>query len=295
MKITKAVIPVAGKGTRFLPATKEIPKEMLPLVDRPMIHYVVEEAVSAGIEEIILVSASGKSVIEDYFDRNLELEDFLQKKGKEELCEKIRNIGEMADIITIRQREPLGLGHAIFCAEKILGKEDFAVLLGDEIIRGEVPVTRQLIQVYQENGNGSVVGVMEVDRKDTDKYGIVDGKPLAKGSPTFRLTKMVEKPSPREAPSVLATPGRYVLTKDIFPILKNISPGQGGEIQLTDGINILASQFPVYAHQFVGNRYDTGSIPGHLNALLELSLASKEYSEIMETLIREKVSKYNLL
>ena len=294
MKITKAVIPVAGKGTRFLPATKEIPKEMLPLLDRPMIHYVVEEAVSSGIEEIVLVTASGKSVIEDYFDRNLELEGFLETRGKEELCGMIRGIGEMADIITVRQREPLGLGHAIFCAEKILGQEDFAVLLPDEIILGAEPVTRQLIQVYRENGHGGVVGVMEIDRSDTDKYGIIEGMPLEEGSSTFKLSKMVEKPPPREAPSNLATPGRYILTKDIFPILKNISPGQGGEIQLTDGINLLASRTAVYAHRFVGERYDTGNISGHLNALLEISLASGEYSGTMRALIKEKISKYSL-
>ena len=294
MKITKAVIPVAGKGTRFLPATKEIPKEMLPLLDRPMIHYVVEEAVSAGLEEIVLVSAAGKSVIEDYFDRNLELEEFLQKRGKGEALKRVRRIGEMADVIAVRQREPLGLGHAIACAEKILGKEDFAVLLPDEVILGEVPVTGQLIRAYRDHGCGSVVGVMEVERDDTDKYGIVEGEPLETGSPILKLSRMVEKPSPREAPSNLATPGRYVLTKDIFPILKNVSPGQGGEIQLTDGINLLASQMPVYACQFDGERYDTGNIPGCLNALLELSLASEEYSGIMKALIREKVSKYNL-
>ena len=294
MKITKAVIPVAGKGTRFLPATKEIPKEIVPLVDRPMIHYVVEEAVDAGIEDIILVTSAGKGVVEDYFDRNLGLEEFLQKRGKEDCCRKIRNIGEMADIMTLRQKEPLGLGHAIYCAEKILGKEDFAVLLPDEIIIGGEPVTRQLIRIYQEQGGAGVVGVMEVENKDTAKYGIVEGEFLEKGSSTLKLSRMVEKPSPKEAPSNLATPGRYVLTKDIFPILKDMPPGVGGEIQLTDGINILASQTSVYAHRFVGERYDTGNIPGYLNALLEMSLASKEYSEIMKMLIKEKVSKYNL-
>ena len=294
MKITKAVIPVAGKGTRFLPATKEIPKEMLPLVDRPMIQYVVEEALSAGIEEIIFVTANGKSVIEDYFDRNLALEGFLRERGKQELLEKVRHIGEMADIITVRQREALGLGHAISCAEKILQGQDFAVLLGDEIIFGEEPVIGQLIRVYRENGNKSVVGVMEIDSHDTDKYGIVEGVPLEEESPTFKMRKMVEKPSPQKAPSNLATPGRYILTGDIFPILKSISPGSGGEIQLTDGINALASRTSVYAHKFTGDRYDTGNIPGHINALLELSLASKEYSAVTKALIKEKVLKYNL-
>ena len=294
MKITKAVIPVAGKGTRFLPATKEIPKEMLPLINRPMIQYVVEEALCAGIEEIIFVTASGKSTIEDYFDRNWELEVFLQERGKQELLEKVRSIGEMADIITVRQREPLGLGHAISCAEKILGEKDFAVLLGDEIIFSEEPVIGQLIRVYKENGNQSVVGVMEIDSHDTDKYGIVEGVPLDEGSPTLKMRKMIEKPSPQKAPSNLATPGRYILSGKIFPILKSISPGSGGEIQLTDGINALASQAPVYAHKFVGERYDTGNIPGYINALLELSLVSKEYSAVTKALIKEKVLKYNL-
>ena len=295
MKITKAVIPVAGKGTRFLPATKEIPKEMLPIIDRPMIHYVVEEAVAAGIEEIVLVSAAGKSVIEDYFDRNLELESFLQERGKPELFDKIRNIGEMVEIIAVRQKEPLGLGHAIACAEKVLGNEDFAVLLGDEMIFGDVPVTRQLIQVYQDNGHGSVVGVMEIPQQDTDKYGVIEGEVLEPNSSTLKMTRMVEKPPPQEAPSNFATPGRYILTGDIFSILKSIPPGRNGEIQLTDGINLLASQAPVYAHRFVGERYDTGNIPGYINALLELALASGEYSEIMKALIKEKVSKYDLL
>ena len=294
VKITKAVIPVAGKGTRFLPATKEIPKEMLPLVDRPMIHYVVDEALQAGIEEIVFVTAAGKSSIEDYFDRNVGLEAFLQSKGKEDSFGMIRDIGKMADIITVRQGEALGLGHAISCAEKILGKEDFAVLLGDEIILGEEPVTRQLMRIYRENGNSGVVGVMEIDRGDTDKYGVIEGEPLEEGSATFKLNRMVEKPSPREAPSNLATPGRYILTGEIFSILKSLSPGTGGEIQLTDGINSLASRTSVYAHKFVGDRYDTGNIPSYLNALLELSLASEKYSGIMKTLIKEKVSKYSL-
>ena len=294
MKITKAVIPVAGKGTRFLPATKEIPKEMLPLVNRPMIHYVVEEVLDAGIEEIIFVTAAGKSVMEDYFDRNLELEEFLKARGKQDYFDKIRNIGEMADIITVRQREPLGLGHAILCAEKILGKEDFAVLLGDEIILGDEPVIRQLSQVYRNNGDSSVVGVMEIDRNDADKYGIVEGTFLKEDPSTLELKRMVEKPLPQKAPSNLATPGRYILTGEIFSILKNTPPGSGGEIQLTDGINILASRASVYAHKFVGDRYDTGNIPGYFNALLEMSLASKEYSGIIKALIKEKVSKYNL-
>ena len=294
MKITKAVIPVAGKGTRFLPATKEIPKEMLPLVDRPMIHYVVEEALLAGIEEIILVTAIGKSVIEDYFDRNLELEEFLRARGKQDSLEEIRRIGEMADIITVRQKEPLGLGHAISCAEKILGQEDFAVLLGDEIILGEEPVTQQLIRAYQNNGKSSIVGVMEIDRQDTDKYGIIDGEPMEDNPSMFKLKSMLEKPSPQEAPSNLATPGRYILTGEIFSVLKSIPLGVGGEIQLTDGINMLASQTSVYAHKFVGNRYDTGNIPGYLNALLEFTLASEEYSTIVKILLKEKILKYNL-
>ena len=294
MKITKAVIPVAGKGTRFLPATKEIPKEMLPLVDRPIIHYVVEEALCAGMEEIVFVTAGGKSVIEDYFGRNWELEKFLKDRGKQESFEKIRNIGEMADIITVRQKEPRGLGHAISCAEKILGEDDFAVLLGDEIIISEESVIGQLIRVYRENGNSSVVGVMEIDSCDTDKYGIIEGEALEEGTRTLRMKRMVEKPSPSEAPSNLATPGRYVLTGEIFPILKSVSPGKGGEIQLTDGINVLASRASVYAHKFVGTRYDTGNIADCFNALLELFLASGEYSGVAGRLIKEKVSKYNL-
>ena len=294
MKITKAVIPIAGKGTRFLPATKEIPKEMLPILNRPMIHYVVEEAVNAGIKDVIFITSCGKTTIEDYFDRNFELESFLEKNNKSESAAQIKKIGEMINIVGIRQKEQVGLGNAIACAESVLRGEDFAVLLGDEIMTGSEPVTKQLIEAYECNGQRSVVGVMEIDQEQSNQYGMIDGKFLPQGSNTLRLEKMVEKPAPDQAPSNLATPGRYVLTNDIFDCLKNISPGFNGEIQLTDAINLMASKTEVYAYIFRGGRHDTGNIKGYLDAVLEFALTSPEYSEWAKRIVKEKVSKYNI-
>ena len=294
MKIRRAVIPVAGKGTRFLPATKQIPKEMIPIINLPMIHYVVEEAILSGIEQIIFVTSSGKSSIEDYFDRNFELEDFLVKCGKIKELEMIQQIGKMVEVTSVRQKEQLGLGHAVLCAKEIVGNEPFAVILGDEIVRGPNPVTKQLIDVAQKYDGAHVIGVMEVDPLETYKYGMVKGNFVDQSKKTLRMTDMVEKPAPADAPSNLATPGRYVFGSEIFEALKVIPKGVGGEYQLTDAINLLARESEVYAHVFEGQRFDTGNIEGYLNATIEFALMNKDSEQMMRKIIQEKVQKYKI-
>lgn len=293
MKIKKAVIPVAGKGTRFLPATKQIPKEMIPIIDKPMIHYAVQEAVDAGIEQIIFVTSSGKTSIEDYFDRNMELEGFLEKNNKENYRSMIENIGKMTEVLTVRQKEQLGLGHAILCAKELIGNETFAVILGDDLVIDSNPVTKQLIDCSQRNGNGSVIGVMEVDPNETNKYGIVDGKYVEENK-TLKMDRMVEKPDRKDAPTNLATPGRYILSPKIFKILEEIPKGVGGEYQLTDAINILAKEDQVFAHIFEGDRFDTGSIKGYLEATVEFALRRDEYSDVMKDILKRKVKEHGL-
>jgi len=294
MNIKKAVIPVAGKGTRFLPATKEIPKEMIPIVNKPMIQYVVEEAVASGIEEIVFVTSTGKQTIENYFDRNFELEGFLDKNEKFEELNLCKHIGDMIKIVAVRQKEQLGLGHAILCAKDVVGTENFAVLLGDDLVWSKEPVTKQLIEVSNRNYNSCVIGVMEVNKNDTDKYGIVDGEYMAEDDKTLKMKSMVEKPNPSEAPTNLATPGRYILTPEIFTALEKIPRGVGGEYQLTDAINLLARKEDVFAHVFEGDRFDTGNIPSYLNAVVEFSLRFPETEKIMKDIIRDKVEKYNI-
>lgn len=294
MKIRRAVIPVAGKGTRFLPATKQIPKEMIPIINLPMIHYVVEEAILSGIEQVIFVTSSGKNAIEDYFDRNFDLEDFLIKNGKIKELEMIQQIGKMVEVTSVRQKEQLGLGHAVLCAKDIVGNEPFAVILGDEIVRGPNPVTKQLIAVSEKYNGANVIGVMEVDPKETYKYGVVKGSFLDESRKTLRMTDMVEKPLPAVAPSNLATPGRYIFRSEIFDALKVIPKGVGGEYQLTDAINLLARESEVYAHVFQGERFDTGNIEGYLNATIEFALMNKESEQMMRRLIKEKVEKYKI-
>ncbi len=293
MKIRKAVIPVAGKGTRFLPASKEIPKEMIPIINKPMIHYAVMEAVEAGIEEVLFITSSGKESIENYFDRNFELEQFLKEKGKEKEFEQIKKIGSSIEVMTIRQKEQLGLGHAISFAESFTSQENFSVILGDDLILAEEPVSLQLMKVSEENDGASVIGVMEVEKSETNKYGIVDGKFLSNNK-TLRMERMIEKPAPEKAPSNLATPGRYILSKDIFDCLREIPRGIGGEYQLTDAINLLAARSKVYAHIFTGDRFDTGNIEGYLNATVEFALRDSATKEIMEKIIKEKVKRYHL-
>lgn len=294
MKIRRAVIPVAGKGTRFLPATKQVPKEMIPIINLPMIHYVVEEAILSGIEQVIFITSSGKNAIEDYFDRNFDLEDFLVKNGKIKELELVQKIGNMVEVTAVRQKEQLGLGHAVLCAKDVVGNEPFAVILGDEIVRGGNPVTKQLIEVANANNNANVVGVMEINPKDTSKYGVVKGNFLEGSKKTLKMETMVEKPQPEVAPSNLATPGRYVFKPEIFDALKVIPRGVGGEYQLTDAINLLARESEVYAHIFEGNRFDTGSIEGYLNATVEFALMNPDSQELMKKIIREKVQKYNI-
>jgi UTP--glucose-1-phosphate uridylyltransferase len=294
MKIRCAVIPVAGKGTRFLPATKQVPKEMIPIINLPMIHYVVEEAILSGIEQVIFITSSGKHAIEDYFDRNFELEDFLIKNGKIKELEMIQQIGKMVEVTSIRQKEQLGLGHAVLCAQDIVGNEPFAVILGDEIVRGPNPVTKQLMAVSQKNNGANVIGVMEIDPQETYKYGIVKGNFLDESKKTMRMTDMVEKPKPEDAPSNLATPGRYIFRPEIFDALRVIPKGVGGEYQLTDAINLLARNSEVYAHVFEGQRFDTGNIEGYLNATIEFALMNKDSEQMMRKLIKEKVEKYKI-
>lgn len=294
MKIRRVVIPVAGKGTRFLPATKQVPKEMIPIINLPMIHYVVEEAILSGIEQVVFITASGKNAIEDYFDRNFDLEDFLVKNGKIKELELVQKIGNMVEVTSIRQKEQLGLGHAVLCAKDVVGNEPFAVILGDEIVRGPNPVTKQLIEISEKNNGANVVGVMEIDPKETFRYGVVKGKYTDDTKKTLRMETMVEKPKPEVAPSNLATPGRYIFRPEIFDALKVIPRGVGGEYQLTDAINMLASNSEVYAHIFNGSRFDTGSIEGYLNATIEFALMDPNTEPMMRKILKEKFDKYKI-
>lgn len=276
-RIRKAVIPAAGLGTRFLPATKSVPKEMLTIVDAPIIFYVVKEAVEAGIEDIILIQGRGKTAIEDFFDTSYELEDKLAKDGKEKLLKQIIQIREMANIISVRQKNPLGLGHAILCARNVVGDSPFAVLLGDEIMvssdesnSAEENTTQTLTRLYSETG-GTTVAIMEVPQQDTSKYGIADAKPIGdKG--LFKISGLIEKPKPSEAPSRWALPGRYALSAEVFNLLAEAKPGLNGELQLTDSLNILAKQREVFGSTFASHRYDAGDRFGYLKANLEIAL-----------------------
>jgi UTP--glucose-1-phosphate uridylyltransferase len=292
MKIKKAIIPIAGKGTRFLPATKQIPKEIIPIINVPMIHYIVREAVDAGIEQIIFITASGKSSVEDYFDRNLSLENFLEANHKTRDLELIRQIGSMVEITSIRQKQQLGLGHAVLCAKDVVGDEPFAVLLGDDIVIGRNPAIKQLIDVSVQNDGVTVIGVMEVPRNETSKYGIVKGDFI--DEKTLRMTAMVEKPLPEDAPSNLATPGRYVLTPDIFPVLKTIPRGAGNEYQLTDAINILCKTKKVLSYRFEGERFDTGNIHGYLDATVDFALKDPETRDKLVSSIKYRLEKYGI-
>jgi UTP--glucose-1-phosphate uridylyltransferase len=282
-KIRKAVIPAAGMGTRFLPATKAIPKEMIPIVDIPMIQHIVEEAVRAGIEDIILITARGKEAIENHFDYNYELEDTLDKRAKKELAEVSRRIGNLCNLISIRQKNPMGLGHAVLCAEPAIGREPFAILLGDDLIDSAVPCTRQLCDIY-EREQCSVVGVMEVPASEVNKYGIVGGKMI--NPRLMHVDRLIEKPAPKDAPSRFAIPGRYVLSPAIFDCLRETKPGKGGEIQLTDGLQLLAQREKLLAYQYEGTRYDTGDRLGFIDATLAFALRRPELAsgvrEMME-------------
>jgi UTP--glucose-1-phosphate uridylyltransferase len=286
MKIKKAIIPAAGLGTRFLPATKAQPKEMLPIVDKPTIQYIVEEAVASGIEEIIIIIGRGKRSIEDHFDKSYELEDTLLRKNKLEMLEQVQKISNLVNIVYVRQKEPKGLGHAILCAKSVIGNEPFAVMLGDDIVMSEIPCLKQVIDVY-EYYNSSVVAVQRVPDEDVSKYGIIKPKGSMLESNLFHIDSLVEKPSKEEAPSRFAIMGRYVLSPVIFDILARIPNGQGDELQLTDAINELNKEQAVLAYNFEGRRYDIGDKIGFIKATIDFALNRDDISEQVKSYIRE--------
>ena len=278
-KVRKAVLPAAGLGTRFLPATKAQPKEMLSVVDKPQIQYVVEECVASGIEHIIIVTGKGKNSIEDHFDHNPTLERFLEERGKKDQADLVRHISDMVQVSYTRQKEPLGLGHAVLVAKDLVGDEPFAVLLGDVLIPGENPATKQLIQVYEATGVGAIA-VEEVPKEKTHLYGIVDGEKAPQGpfgERLLRIKDIVEKPKPENAPSNLAITGRYVLPASVFDCLERTKPGAGNEIQLTDALRILAKEQGLWAYIYEGVSYDAGDKLGFLKATVEIALQNPEF------------------
>ncbi len=283
-KIKKAIIPAAGLGTRFLPATKAMPKEMLPILDKPTIQYIVEEAARAGIEDIIIVTGKHKRAIEDHFDNQKELEMILEEKGKTDLLEKVNYSTELANIFYVRQKEQKGLGHAIYSARQFIGDEPFAVLLGDDIVESTQPAIKQLMNTYEETGK-SVIGVQEVDENDTHRYGIID--PLSKSGRQYEVNQFVEKPKQGTAPSNLAIMGRYVLTPDIFEYLANQGKGAGGEIQLTDAIERMNKESQVYAYDFEGERYDVGEKLGFVKTTIEFALKDQEMKAALTQFIKQ--------
>jgi UTP--glucose-1-phosphate uridylyltransferase len=286
LKIRKAVIPAAGMGTRFLPATKAQPKEMLPIVDKPTIQYIIEEAVASGIEDILIVTGRGKRAIEDHFDKSYELEDMLRRKGEEELLSLVEDISNLANVNYIRQKEPKGLGHAIYCARSFIDNEPFAVLLGDDIVDSEVPCLKQMIDVYEQY-NTTILGVQHVPKEDVSKYGII--KCTGIGERIYRVEDMVEKPEPEKAPSNVAILGRYIITPEIFTFLERATPGKGGEIQLTDALKALLSSSSVYAYDFIGKRYDVGNKQGFLEATIEFALKRDELKDEFTAYLKEIV------
>ncbi|MEY8818844.1 UTP--glucose-1-phosphate uridylyltransferase GalU [Bacillus subtilis] len=288
-KVRKAIIPAAGLGTRFLPATKAMPKEMLPIVDKPTIQYIIEEAVEAGIEDIIIVTGKSKRAIEDHFDYSPELERNLEEKGKTELLEKVKKASNLADIHYIRQKEPKGLGHAVWCARNFIGDEPFAVLLGDDIVQAETPGLRQLMDEY-ERTLSSIIGVQQVPEEETHRYGIID--PLTSDGRRYQVKNFVEKPPKGTAPSNLAILGRYIFTPEIFMYLEEQQVGAGGEIQLTDAIQKLNEIQRVFAYDFAGKRYDVGEKFGFITTTLEFAMQDKELREqlvpFMENLLNKE-------
>jgi UTP--glucose-1-phosphate uridylyltransferase len=274
--ITKAIFPAAGLGTRFLPATKASPKEMMPLVDKPLIQYVVEEAVSSGIEQVILVTGRGKRAIEDHFDVAFELEEDLKAKGKHKLLSEVQRIANMVTFCYIRQKKALGLGHAVLTAKRLIGDDAFAVLLGDDIIDAKVPALKQMMDVYQRYP-ATILAIQKVPKSQTKNYGIIGGRKIEDG--VYLVTDLIEKPSPEEAPSNLAIIGRYILTPEIFGALEHTPPGKGGEIQLTDGLRLLMKKRPIYAYEFEGVRHDAGDKLGFLKATVDFGLKNQEFGE----------------
>lgn len=292
MKVRKAVIPAAGLGTRFLPATKAQPKEMLPIVDKPAIQYVVEEAVRAGVTDILIITGRGKRSIEDHFDRSFELEHFLETKGKFDELKEVREISEMAMIHYIRQRDPLGLGHAVLVAEDHVAGEPFAVLLGDDIIAERTPLLQEMLKVHERYGR-SVIAVQEVARSEIGLYGSI--QPEFVEERLARIVSIVEKPAPDEAPSNLAAIGRYVLTPEIFDSLRSLPPGKGGEVQLTDAINLLAQEQAVYAYVFEDGRFDVGNKLDYLKATVELAVDREDVGEGLREYLADLVQRKKIL
>jgi UTP--glucose-1-phosphate uridylyltransferase len=281
MKLRKAVIPVAGLGTRFLPATKTVPKELLPIVDVPSIQYVVQEAVDAGIEEIIFVTGRGKDGIEDHFDEAPELEQVLADRGNDEMVKVLRRIAEMTEVVSVRQKKPLGLGHAVLCARDLVGNEPFAVMLADDLIDSATPCIRQLLDIFQST-NESVIALMEVPQTEVHQYGVIKGKVMKER--LYEVEGMVEKPPAKDAPSRMAIIGRYVLRPEIFSILQNLPSGKGGEIQLTDGLAQLVRERKIYGCEFSGDRYDIGDKFGFVRATVAYALKRAD--------LRDKVLEY---
>ena len=288
-KIRKVIIPAAGLGTRFLPATKAQPKEMLPIVDKPTIQYIVEEAVASGIEDIIIVTGRTKKSIEDHFDKSVELEMELDKHGKQELLEIAHSVSDIANIYYIRQKEPKGLGHAILTARTFVGDEPFAVMLGDDVISSEVPCLKQMIEMY-EKYNNSILGVQTVAKEQVNKYGIIAGMQL--GDRVYEVHDMIEKPEMDKAPSNVAVLGRYIITPGIFKYLEKQEIGAGGEIQLTDALCKLAKEEKMYAYDFIGKRYDVGSKMGFLQATVEFALEREELREVFKSYLIDTVNKF---
>ncbi len=288
MQVKRAVVPVAGLGTRFLPATKAIPKEMLTIVDRPTIQYIVEEVVASGIKDVILVTASGKAAIENHFDYSFELETFLAQKGKLDLLRIVRHISNLINVVSVRQKEPLGLGHAVMVTEQIVRKEPFAVVLGDDLVDSPNPCVHQMLDVFNEYQE-SVVAVQEVPESETHRYGIVEGEEVAPG--IFKVSRLIEKPPAGTTKSNLAIIGRYILRPEIYDCLHRTLPGVGGEIQLTDALDILRKERALYAYKFDGNRYDAGDKLGFLQATVNLALEHPELGGPFKEYLKELVAK----
>ena len=284
MKIRKAVIPVAGLGTRFLPATKAIPKEMLTIVDRPTIQYIVEEAVASGIEQVILVTSAGKSAIENHFDYDFELDTVLQMKKKERMAEELNHISNLIDIVSVRQKKPLGLGHAIWTTREVVGNEPFVVLLGDDLVLSDEPCCHQMISLFDEVQE-SIVAIQRVPMNQTQNYGIIEGSPYKEK--TYKVQRMIEKPSPGTTESNMAIISRYILQPDIFSILEETEPGYGGEIQLTDALVKLSKQKGMFAYEFDGVRFDAGDKLGYLKAIIAFGARHPELGEEFKKYIKQ--------
>ncbi len=285
MKVRKAVIPVAGLGTRFLPATKSIPKEMLTIVDRPTIQYIVEEVVASGIDQIIFVTSEGKSAIENHFDYNFHLDSVLKEKNKTILGEELNNISNLIDIVSVRQKKPVGLGHAIWTARHVVGKEPFMVLLGDDLVLSKIPCAKQLMDLYEDVGE-SIVAVQQVPLDETYQYGIVEGEKNGRDN-TYKINRMVEKPAPGTTESNMAIIGRYILMPEIFQILDKTTPGCGGEIQLTDALLALTNQRSMYAYEFEGTRFDAGDKMGYLKAIVAYGIRHSSLGSEFKSYLKE--------